>query len=173
ELREALHLHLAQAARAVDRELRVPAVVRHVDAVHQQARVVECLQERAALGDLDRIAVDGDARHQSSKLPGNGQRFSCTCISKSRRKWRSRPWIGHAAASANAQIVWPSILAATSSRIARSSWVPAPRSIRFTILFIQPVPSRHCGHCPHDSSRKKYVITVATRTMQVVAFITM
>ena len=32
---------------------------------------------------------------------------------------------------------------------------PAPRSIRSTILFIQPVPSLHCVHCPQDSSRKK------------------
>jgi hypothetical protein len=63
ELRQALHLDLTQAARAVDRELRVPAVVRHVYAVHEQAGVVERLEQRAALGNLERISVDGDARH--------------------------------------------------------------------------------------------------------------
>src|SRR6185436_9223438 len=40
------------------------------DAVHQEARVVERLQERAALGDLERIAVDGDARHLELEAPG-------------------------------------------------------------------------------------------------------
>ena len=45
----AFDLDLAQAARAVDRELRMPAVVRDLDAVHQQAQVVDRLEDRAAL----------------------------------------------------------------------------------------------------------------------------
>ena len=108
--------------RAVDRELRVPAVVRDVDAVHQHAEIVERLQDGAALR-RPRSSVPSTVmrRHQSSKLCGKGH-FPCvTCASKSSRKWRSRPCTGHAAASANAQIVWPSILPATSSRMSRSS----------------------------------------------------
>src|SRR5690606_4406674 len=105
-------LDVAQPAAAVDRELRVPAVVRDVDAVHQHAEIVERLQDRAPLGNLVRHAVDGDLRHQSSKLSGKGH-FPCSmCASKSARKWRSRPCTGQAAASAKAQIVWPSILPA-------------------------------------------------------------
>src|SRR5690554_1683174 len=54
-------------------------------------------------------AIYGDFRHYSaasntSLLPA----FSRIRCSISGRKWRIRPWIGHAAASPNAQIVWPS-----------------------------------------------------------------
>src|SRR3990172_9320863 len=100
-----LPLPRAQAARAVDGELRVPAVVRHVHAVHEDAEVVEGLEDRATLRHLVLHAVHADARHQSSKLSGKGHFPSSTWRSKSERKWRSRPCTGQAAASAKAQMV--------------------------------------------------------------------
>src|SRR5210317_1566146 len=132
----------------------MPTIVGDVDAVHQQARVVERLEDGAPLVDLDLPSVDRELRHQSSKLPVNGHLPCRTCSTKSSRKWRTNPWMGHAAASANAQIVFASILPATSTSTSMSSSSPAPRSIRSTILFIHPVPSRHWVHWPHDSSRK-------------------
>src|SRR5262249_8213988 len=50
-------------------------------------------------------------------------------------------------------IRWP-----TSARISRSSRRPCPARIRSRICNIQPVPSRHGVHCPHDSCEKKRAI---------------
>ena len=53
----------AHAAAAVDRELGMKAVVRNLDAVIEQRR-----QQHAAVGHLDRRAVDGDGAPSGSRL---------------------------------------------------------------------------------------------------------
>ena len=58
--------------------------------------------------------------------------------STSGRKWRIRPWIGHAAASPSAQIVWPSICLVTSSS----------RSIS---LDLGPALHHALHHAPHPA----------------------
>ena len=174
ELGHALDLDLTQAAGAVDRELRVPAVVRDLDAVHQQADVVERLQERPAGGDLDLDVVDGDARHLqlealgertlalARRAPRNPRGSGAAGPAPARRRRRRRRrWSGPPS--------WRRCRAGCRCR----RRCPAPRSMRSMILCIQPVPSRHCVHWPQDSSRKKYEITQATLTMQVVSSITM
>ena len=60
----------------------------------QDAAVVEGLQDRPPCFQLVLDAVDADThpfRHQSSKLPGNGQRSSVMWLWKSCTKWRSNP----------------------------------------------------------------------------------
>src|SRR3546814_8505964 len=64
------------------------------------------LQHGRARRDVDFGAIYGDLRHYSaaSKTPP----LSRIRRSSSGRKWRISPWIGHAAASPSAQMVWPS-----------------------------------------------------------------
>ena len=63
ELRHSLDLDLAEPAGPVDRELRMPAVVGNLDAVHEQAEIVDGLQDGASLLDLVFLPVDLDRGH--------------------------------------------------------------------------------------------------------------
>jgi len=67
------------------------------------------------------------------------------------RKWVMRPWIGQAAASPSAQIVWPSICLVTSSSMSISRFSARPSAMRVITRHIQPVPSRQGVHWPQDS----------------------
>src|SRR6185437_13187914 len=71
--------------------------------------------------------------------------------SSSGRKWRIRPWIGQAAASPSAQMVWPSTCLVTSSSLSISATSTSPSRIFSMIRHIQPVPSRHGVHWPQLS----------------------
>src|SRR6476469_3513821 len=67
------------------------------------------------------------------------------------RKCAIRPWIGHAAASPSAQMVWPSTCFVTSSSMSISRLCARPSAIRVRTRHIQPVPSRHGVHWPQLS----------------------
>ena len=69
----------------------------------------------------------------------------------SSRKARIRPWIGQAAASPKAQIVWPSTCFVTESSMSISSTSASPRTSRSMTRIIQPVPSRQGVHWPQLS----------------------
>src|SRR3546814_6314728 len=73
------------------------------------------LQHGRARRDVDFGAIYGDLRHYSaaSKTPP----LSRIRRSSSGRKWRISPWIGHAAASPSAQMVWPSTCLVTSNNV--------------------------------------------------------
>ena len=73
QLGAAFDLDLAHAAAAVDRQLRVPAVVRDVDAVLERDR-----QQHGAVRRLDRLAVDGDRGHRLPPM-ANGERWIVNC----------------------------------------------------------------------------------------------
>ena len=62
-----------------------------------------------------------------------------------------------AAASANTQMVRPSIPPAMASSDSRSLRLPRPSRRRVAILCAQPVPSRQGEHCPQDSGAKNLV----------------
>jgi hypothetical protein len=64
---------------------------------------------------------------------------------------RIRPWIGQAAASPSAQIVWPSTCLVTSSSMSISSTCASPFTSRSITRIIQPVPSRQGVHWPQLS----------------------
>jgi hypothetical protein len=64
---------------------------------------------------------------------------------------RIRPWIGQAAASPSAQMVWPSICLVTSSSMSISRFSARPSAMRVITRHIQPVPSRHGVHWPQLS----------------------
>jgi hypothetical protein len=66
-------------------------------------------------------------------------------------EWRIRPWIGQAAASPRAQIVWPSTCLVTDSSMSISSTSASPRTRRSITRIIQPVPSRQGVHWPQLS----------------------
>ena len=57
---------------------------------------------------------------------------------------------------------------ATTGIRSRSAIVPCPARIRRTRPAIQPVPSRHGEHCPHDSWAKKCAIEYATSGIEIV-----
>src|SRR5690606_3825483 len=106
--RPRLHFDQAHAAIACNRQPLVIAEARDF-----LAGQFAGLQHGGPVGDLDLDAIDGDFGHYSA----------ASCIapapsairrSSSGRKWRIRPWIGQAAASPNAQIVWPSTCLVTS-----------------------------------------------------------
>ena len=67
------------------------------------------------------------------------------------RKCAIRPWIGHAAASPSAQIVWPSTCLVTSSSMSISRFYARPSDMRVITRHIQPVPSRQGVHWPQLS----------------------
>mmetsp|Transcript_9145 Transcript_9145/g.11923 ORF Transcript_9145/g.11923 Transcript_9145/m.11923 type:complete len:219 (-) Transcript_9145:806-1462(-) len=69
----------------------------------------------------------------------------------SSRKLRIRPWIGQAAASPSAQMVWPSTCLVTSQSMSISSSSASPFTRRSITRIIQPVPSRHGVHWPQLS----------------------
>ena len=71
--------------------------------------------------------------------------------SSSGRKWRMRPWIGHAAASPRAQMVWPSTCLVTCCSMSISSIAASPSRRRSIMRHIQPVPSRQGVHWPQLS----------------------
>src|SRR6185312_1488538 len=54
------------------------------------------------------------------------------------RKWRIRPWIGQAAASPRAQMVWPSISLETSCRRSISGTFASPLTMRVITRHIHP-----------------------------------
>ena len=94
-----LHLDQAHAAVAGDRQPLVEAEMRHFLADRLQR-----LKQGQAAVDLVFAAVNGNRRHRA---------YAATLRSRIRRsssgrKCRIRPWIGQAAASPRAQIVWPS-----------------------------------------------------------------
>src|SRR3954468_17251433 len=67
------------------------------------------------------------------------------------RMCRMRPWIGQAAASPSAQMVWPSIWVVTSRSMSISRRCARPSAMREITRHIHPVPSRHGVHWPQDS----------------------
>src|SRR6185437_10263931 len=67
------------------------------------------------------------------------------------RKCAISPWIGQAAASPSAQIVWPSTSLVTSSSMSISRFCARPSAMRVITRHIQPVPSRHGVHWPQLS----------------------
>ena len=77
--------------------------------------------------------------------------------------------MGHAAASPNAQMVWPSIWPATAFSWCRSSIVALPATMRSSTRCIQPVPSRHGVHWPQDSLWKNWLMRQANLTQQTLS----
>ena len=67
------------------------------------------------------------------------------------RKCRISPWIGQAAASPSAQIVWPSICRVDLFQQVDFVDLGAPSTMRSITRHIQPVPSRHGVHWPQLS----------------------
>src|SRR5262249_8888629 len=78
--------------------------------------------------------------------------------------------IGHAAPSASPQIVVPGMipmLLAFGERM-RSSWIrPPPALMRFRVLYIHDVPSRHGVHWPQLSWAKKRAVLYRKSMMLV------
>src|SRR6185503_12630887 len=167
-LRRFLDLDQAHAAVRGDRELRVIAESRHVD-----LGLVRHLDDHLALARLQRHAVDLDvddvgvcrrcrwrrrSRRGRAHAATDGKSSTTllplfsTMYSNSWRKCLMKLCTGHAAASPNAQIVWPSILFATSTSMSMSAFVPWPSTMRVSTRCNQPVPSRHGVHWPHDSA---------------------
>src|SRR5436309_1469316 len=90
--------------------------------------------------------------------------------SNSRRNLRTSVFTGHPAPSASPQMVVPGMIpirSATSTSTSRSSRRPCPRRSRSVILSIQPVPSRHGVHWPHDSWLKNWQTLCRTSTTLV------
>src|SRR6185436_489926 len=101
---------------------------------------------RCSRGGRAHAATDG--RSSTTLLP-----LCSTMYSNSWRKCLMKLCTGHAAASPSAQIVWPSILFATSTSMSMSAFEPLPSVMRVSTRCSQPVPSRHGVHCPHDSAQ--------------------
>src|SRR5487761_1970969 len=64
------------------------------------------------------------------------------------------------------------MLSQRSSSRSMSSMRPPPCSMRYIARSIQPEPSRHGVHCPHDSREKNLVMRHAARTTQLVSSMT-
>src|SRR5882757_9464816 len=107
---------------------------------------------------------DARLRHQvhsaaticaGSRMPASStsafREYSSIRSSISWRKCAIRPWIGHAAASPSAQMVWPSTCLVTSSSMSISRLWARPSAMRVSTRHIQPVPSRHGVHWPQLS----------------------
>src|ERR1700738_1558871 len=77
--------------------------------------------------------------------------YSSMRASISWRKCAIRPWIGQAAASPSAQMVWPSTCFVTSSSMSISRLWARPSAMRVKTRHIHPVPSRHGVHWPQLS----------------------
>src|SRR5690606_2078374 len=107
------------------------------------------LQNGRALRNVEFYAIYGNFRHYSAA--SNAPPFSRMRRSISGRKWRIRPWIGHAAASPSAQMVWPSTCLVTSNSVSISLMSASPVRSRSITRHIQPVPSRHGVHWPQLS----------------------
>src|SRR4051812_46137811 len=116
--RAGLHLDKAHAAVAGDRQALVGAEARDLDAGHLAG-----LQDRDAGRHLVFLTVDLDYGHRLF-APYSAASLSVRMRMRrsiSGRKCRIRPWIGQAAPSAKAQIVWPSTCLVTSWRTSISS----------------------------------------------------
>src|SRR5690606_15692275 len=130
------------------------------------------LDDHRALGrgQLDPVDEDGDLVRRQVRVEGLGahaatafdttvpsrssstrNRLFTIAYSNSSQKWRRKPCTGHAAASPKAQMVWPSICPAAARSMCRSSTVACLSTMRVSIRYIQPVPSRHGVHCPQLS----------------------
>src|SRR5690606_13274894 len=150
-----------------DRQLVVVAEARDRD-----ARLVGGLDDHRALGrgQLDAVDEDGDVVRREVRVHRLGAHATASigatvpaassstrnrpwtiAYSNSCRKWRMKPCTGHAAASPNAQMVWPSIWPAAVRSISRSSSVARLSAMRVSMRYIQPVPSRHGVHWPQLS----------------------
>src|SRR5690606_32573879 len=160
-------VHQAHAAVGGDAQLVVVAESRDRD-----PGLVGGLDDHRALGggQLDAVDEDGDvvrrqvrvhrlrAHATASRATTTPAASSSTrkrplriAYSNSWRKWRMKPCTGQAAASPNAQMVWPSIWPAALRSISRSSVVARMSAIRTSMRYIQPVPSRHGVHWPQLS----------------------
>merc|ERR1712109_77799 len=67
-----------------------------------------------------------------------------------------RPCTGHAAPSARAQMVWPSICLVSSHSRSISSALALPSTNLHIIVFIQSQPSRQGVHCPQGHQNPSF-----------------
>jgi hypothetical protein len=125
-----LVLQVALAALVADRA--VERVVDEQELHHPFARLLDHRRVGA-----DRLAVGGGQRADAALDLG--------------AEMRIRPWIGQAAASPSAQMVWPSTCLVTSSSMSISRFSASPSRQRSITRHIQPVPSRHGVHWPQLS----------------------
>src|SRR5690606_201391 len=156
--RPALHLNQTHAAIAGHRQALMITEARNFG-----ASGLSGLQQRVIVRNFDELAVDLDICHQpySAAIDGTAPSLVDEYVywsirsSMTWRKLRIRPWIGQAAASPSAQMVWPSICLVTSNSMSISRFWAGPSTMRSMTRIIQPVPSRHGVHRPQLSCLKK------------------
>src|SRR5690606_1020752 len=108
---------------------QLDAVDEDGDVVRRKVRV-DGLRTHAATSTLERTTVP--LRSSSTR-----KRLFTIAYSNSCQKWRRKPCTGHAAASPNAQMVWPSICPAAVRSMCRSSSVASRLAMRVSMRYIQ------------------------------------
>src|SRR5882724_13689352 len=131
---------------------RHEAEQRHARLRHLRQRPVSLPPENARLRHRPHSAATICA---GSRMPASSisalREYSSMRSSISWRKCAIKPWIGQAAASPSAQMVWPSTCFVTSSSMSISRLWARPSAILVSTRHIQPVPSRHGVHWPQLS----------------------
>jgi NADH-quinone oxidoreductase subunit D len=132
---------------AEDHSVRPRRTIRSVQQVTQEQ------VERASVSSFLSLLLPYDGATNPHSAASSSWRPARSAMrrSSSERKWRTSPWIGQAAASPSAQMVWPSTCFVTSSNLSMSATWASP-SRNFSIMrHIQPAPSRHGVHWPQLS----------------------
>ena len=96
---------------------RCESRARQIDVVEARPREIGVMDVQSMLLTFDRIAL---LRRRGTGSPCGLAAYWSMRFSISGRKWAIRPWIGHAAASPSAQMVWPSTCLVTSSSMSIS-----------------------------------------------------